>query len=149
MDTSVIFLGGDSVCLFEGPEKVVIPAKAAHSVHLRNRITLLNVSAAQIKSCFDDITVNSLPGSFFEFTDQMMAADIKFLLQSFQTQFFGQMIVNVGKHFIQRKSVISFILQFFSVGIFQNADFQHQCQKHLDRGLFQYINSKTELLVRQ
>ena len=70
-----IFLGGHTVFLFKGAEKVVVAPETAGLVHLGDGEALLNEGAAAVQPGLYDVAVYGLAGLAFEFPGNMLPGD--------------------------------------------------------------------------
>lgn len=104
---------------------MVVAPETAGLVHLGDGEALLNEGAAAVQPGLYDVAVHGLAGLAFEFPGNMLPGDEKFLFQTLQRQFLGEVRLNKQEYLIQHQVVAA-----DRSGVEFGMDAGTQCQYH-------------------
>ena len=141
-----ILLGCHAVFLLECAEKMIVSAKSSQPVHLGNGTPLFDIMTAQVQFGFDDIAMQGLSCLAFEFPCNMEPADIEYLLQLLQSDFFRDMGTDVHEQLVHHQM---FTAALRAVLLRVDTGAQHEDDEHLQQALLKQCAGKAVVLLRQ
>ena len=104
----IIFFRRHAVFFFKGAEEMIVSSESSHFVNFGDRHALDDVFLAHTEPVFGDVAVQRLSGLFLEFPANMVAAHKKNFFQTFQSEFLGNVPVDIGEQIVQYKLPVTF-----------------------------------------
>ena len=87
---------------------MIVSSESSHFVNFGDRHALDDVFLAHTEPVFGDVAVQRLSGLFLEFPANMVAAHKKNFFQTFQSEFLGNVPVDIGEQIVQYKLPVTF-----------------------------------------